>query len=223
MRAPALAIAVVFLWIEMAQVGRMRRYPFLELRTSHFLLVSSFVVGAIGAAWIVQTLFRWHYILGALAGIGVAAMIFVGARAHIGVVNIKAEYARAQTVYVATHRTPHDVILVNDAGSFGFAFYWPGDKITTITDEASGQGYRARVRDLGAEYARSRDDADVLAALRIAVARWHAAGPGSRLYIVRSHVEPVEAAAWERAFAKLDVHPRRLIKDREPLLELGPN
>lgn len=221
LRAPALAIAAPVLWIEMAQVGRMRRYPFLDLRTSQFLFIASFVVAAIGAAWVVQALFRMHFVLGGLAGLGVAAVVFVGGRAHVNELNIKSEYARAQTLYVAEHRAPHDVILVNDAGSFGFAYYWPGGKISTITD-SSGQGYRARVRDLGALYAHGRDDADILDAMSAAVKRWHAAGPGSRLFIVRSHVEPEEAAAWERTFAKLDLHPVLLIKDREPLLVLGP-
>ena len=151
----ALAIAVVVLWIEMAQVGRMRRYPFLELRTSHFLLVTSFVVAAIGAAWIVQALFRWNFVVGGLAGIGLGAMVFVGGRAHVGVVNIKYEYAGPQTEYVAAHRRPHDVILVNDAGSFGFAYYWPHGSIVTITDDASARA-TARVRGLGAIYVRAR-------------------------------------------------------------------
>jgi hypothetical protein len=67
-----------------------------------------------------------------------------------------------------------------------------------------------------------RTDTDVLNALREALHTWHAAGPGSRLFIVRSHVLAKEALAWKRAFAALDVRPRVVHLRVEPLLVLGP-
>jgi len=44
LQARAVAIAAAVLWIEMVLAARLRRYPFLDQRTSHFLLVSSLVV-----------------------------------------------------------------------------------------------------------------------------------------------------------------------------------
>ena len=66
LRAHALAVAVPFLWIEMAVLGRLRRYPYLDLRTSHFLFVVSLVVVAIGAVGFLRlisgarSVFRGH-------------------------------------------------------------------------------------------------------------------------------------------------------------------
>ena len=39
LRSRALAMALPFLWIEMAVAGRLRKYPYLDVRTSHFLLI----------------------------------------------------------------------------------------------------------------------------------------------------------------------------------------
>ena len=117
--------------------------------------------------------------------------------------------------------TPHDVVLVNDSGSFAFSYYWPHGAITTITDN-SAQGFRARVRGLDALYLPSRTNAAVLESLQTALSRWRAEGPGSRLFIVRSHVEPVEKIAWQRAFAAVHITPQQIPTGREPLLVIGP-
>ena len=45
---PALATTVVILWILMVVLGVMHRYPFLNLRTSHFLFVITAVISSIG-------------------------------------------------------------------------------------------------------------------------------------------------------------------------------
>jgi hypothetical protein len=50
-RVPAIAVAV--LWVEMIGAGALRRYPFLDLRTSHFLVVVSLVCAAVGAVAVV--------------------------------------------------------------------------------------------------------------------------------------------------------------------------
>jgi hypothetical protein len=220
--APSIAIALPLLWIEMGTVAHLRRYPFLDLRTSHFLLMSSFVVGAVGAAWVVQLVYRWNRLF-AVGGTVLLAWLFsIGFRPWVDTLNISYENARAQAHYVANHRTPNDVILVNSGGSFGFSYYWPHGSITTELDDSSGQGFRAQVKGLSAQWMIGRTDADVLMALRQALRTWHAAGPGSRLFIVRSHVLAKEALAWKRAFAALDVHPRVVHLRVEPLLVLGP-
>ena len=64
---------------------------------------------------------------------------------------------------------------------------------------------------------------EVLDALRAGLARWHAAPAGSRLYIVRSHVNPAEKLAWQKAFTDLDVRPTAINTYAEKVLVLGPS
>jgi hypothetical protein len=223
LRARALAFAVVFLWIEMALIGRLRRYPFLELRTSHFLLVSSLVIASVGLAGAVQLTYQWKRVVGAVAGVGLAVVFTRGVESKINELHIPSEGARSEAVYVADHRTPNDVILVNSAGSYGFAYYWPSGKVTTTIDLSVGQGFRTTVAGLGALYATGRTDPEVLSALRAGLDRWHAAPAGSRLYIVRSHVTAAEERAWKKAFTQLNVNPRAINTYAEKVLVLGPS
>ena len=69
-------------------------------------------------------------------------------------------------------------------------------------------------------YAGGRDSVDVVAAVGQAVDRLRASPPGSRLYIVRSHMNPDEDALWHRAFDALGVVPREDVVGIEPLLVL---
>jgi len=196
LRAHAIAIAVPLLWIEMVAIGRLRRYPFLELRTSHFLLVASLVIGAVGVAGVVQLAYTWKRIVGIVAGAALAALFTTSIASDIDKLHIPLEGARSQAAYVAAHRAPDDVILVNGAGSYAFAYYWPHGAITTTTDLSVGQGFRVEVTGLGAVYASGRSDAEVADALRAGLTLWRAAPRGSRLYIVRSHVSRSELLAW---------------------------
>ncbi len=221
LHATAIAIAIPVLWIELAVVAKQRRYPYLDLRTSHFLLVTSMVVLAIGVFGILQLVYRANRVVAVGAAIALAWMFALNFLPYVGKLEILSEDVRAQAAYVAANMTPHDVILVNDSGSFAFSYYWPHGAITTISD-ASAQGFRAHVRGLDAMYLPSRTNAAVLEGLQTALARWRAAGPGSRLYIVRSHVEPVEKTAWQRAFAAVHITPRQINVGREPLLVIGP-
>lgn len=47
---PATALTALALWPEMALLAALHKYPFLDLRTSTFLLVSTVVVAAVGVA-----------------------------------------------------------------------------------------------------------------------------------------------------------------------------
>jgi len=226
LQARAVAIAIPLLWIEMALAARLRRYPFLDLRTSHFLLVSSLVVCTIGAAGLVYVLAQFDRRVGGAVGGAIGAVlvaIFVAGNAsHVHDLKIPYEDARGQTEYVAAHRRAHDVILVNQAGSFAFAYYWPHGRIVTGPAPALAQNFLAYVDGLDALYATGRTDAAVLTALRTATDRLQAAGPDSHLFIVRSHLNGNELLAWRRAFATLHLHPRTIHTGVEQLLEIGP-
>ena len=96
------------------------------------------------------------------------------------------ENTRAQANYVAKHRTANDVILVNSGGAFGFSYYWPHGSITTELDDSSGQGFRAQVKGLRAQYLIGRTDADVLDGLREAATNRQKARASPRKAMPRS-------------------------------------
>jgi hypothetical protein len=222
LRAHAVVIAVVVLWVEMAVVARARLYPFLDQRTSHFLLVPTLVVAAIGFAALVQLVYRWWYPAAVVLTIVGAVAFFAGARHHIDKLNIPVENAREQADYVAANAKPTDVVVVNNAGSYAFAYYWPGG-LTTRLDQSVGAGFDTSAKHLNAVYAPGRSNQQVLATLTTAVARWRAAPAGSRLYIVRSHVSSGEARAWKLAFEELGLHPANPSSNGQTPLILGPS
>jgi MFS family permease len=204
MRERALAIAVVALWAELFLAARLQKYPFLNLRISQFLLVSSLVIVAIGAFGLVRICARLHVAAAIVVGVCIAALFSAGTLQYFYTMPGGTEDVRAQAVYVATHRGPHDVIIVNESANFGFAYYWPHGHVAFHGDD-SGQGFAARAVGVGAFYVPDESYTSVFLTLQTAVKRWRAAGPDSRLFIVRTHVDAAERGAWRRAFLRLDV------------------
>jgi hypothetical protein len=227
-RARSVAIAVPLLWVEMIVVGRAQRYPFLDVRTSHFLFVSSLVLVALGAVGVVGLLSRlWvarHPLIGTglavVAAITLAAVFYSGFHSYVRVLNIRPEDVRAETLAVAARRHPHDVVLVDAASDFGLAYYWPHPPRLTFPTADTGQGFAARVAGVDAIYVPTRAYADVWFQLRRAIDRLRASPPGSRLYIVRTHLNAEDDAAWQLAFDTLGVTPRQDVVGFEPLLVL---
>jgi hypothetical protein len=225
--ARALAFAMPLLWLEMGVIGRLETYPFLDLRTSQFLLVTSMFVVALGAVGIVIAVTRlplWadkpvRMVAAAVVG-GVLAVYFaIGFVPHLRDLNIPGEDVRTETQAVAMHLRPDDVLLVNQSGNFGFAYYWPHAKVAFHHDQ-SGQGFSTRVIGLGnALYVPTRYAPDVRESMSKAVARWKAAGPESRLFIMRSHVTNHEEDAWQQALRDFGLVDRELVvKAGDPLL-----
>ena len=229
LRAVAVAVALPLLWIEMAAMGRLHKYPYLDLRTSHFLLIASFVVVAIGAVGLLLAIARIPRVFGSVAPVVLAVVLgavmaasFTSAFVHhVHKLSLPDENVREDTLAVARRGTPRDVVLVNYSARYGFSYYWPHAHVDFLSD-TSGQGFRPEVSGLHAIYARGRTDADVLAAMRAAVARWRAAPTGSRLLVVRTHVSASEITAWHLAFDKLGVKPHRVVVDGDVLTVLSP-
>lgn len=228
-RARALAIALPFLWFEMALIGRLRRYPFLDLRTSQFLLVSSLIVVVLGAVGLVALARALPPVRGVEIGTGaavaltvaLATLFTIGCVHYVRELNIPAEDVRSETFAVAAQLRTHDVVLVNESGNFGFSYYWPHGHLTFHHDD-SGQGFATAVSGVDAIYVPTRTAKDIAQGLRAAVARWQHAGAGSRLFIVRTHLSSDEQASWERAFTSLGLKPRVQAVGSDPLLVLGP-
>jgi hypothetical protein len=213
----------------MIVMGRIERYPFLDQRTSNFMLASSLIVVALGAVGLVRAISRVglakHPVLGTglavIVGITLAVGFGVGVQPYFHSLNLPNEDVRSETRAVVERRHAGDVILVGSTANFGFAYYWPHAHLRFRDDRESGQGFRAEVTDADVLYVPSRAESEVIAAVREAVARLRVAPPGSRLYIVRSHMDRQDLAAWDRAFAAVQVTPQEDVVGVEPLLVLN--
>ena len=202
----ATAIAAAALWPEMLALSALRTYPFLDERTSTFLFAVTAVVAAIGVGGLSALLRHGLARAGAaplaagLAAAGLAAVAAGGfaaaAAPQVRSELIAVEDVRTQAHYVLTRAAPGDVILVNAASNWGFAYYWPVARPVTRPDPSDLQGYEAyfpgQPRII---VARDRDPASVAAALGQALARARR-GRCARVWLVRTHLIPAERAAW---------------------------
>jgi hypothetical protein len=192
---PAVAVAVALLWPEMLALSAAQKYPFLDLRTSTFLIAITAVVAAIGVAGVCTLL--WPRLRGALsAGLAVVAVaaFVVGAQPYVRSHPIPREDVRDQARYVFAHALPGDVIVVNMYSSWSFAYYWPRGDPSRQPDSAVLQGYVAYFYGQpDIVVARNRDVGGIEAALALAQAR---VGSCGRIWLVRSHMVASEVAAW---------------------------
>jgi hypothetical protein len=210
---PATALAVIALLPEMIVMSALKVYPFGDLRTSTWLIAVTVAVAAIGvggicalvrqrlrggaAAWVAALMIA----AAAVAGLSVAAAPYV--RGH----SIPNEDVRDQADYVAVHAAADDVILVNLNSNWGFAYYWPYGQPARRLTNVVRQGYEAYFPDQPRiVVAPNRNLAGVTTALREALSRVR---PGScaRIWLIRSHVIPSEAAAWKTALAAAHLTP----------------
>lgn len=196
----ATALTVVVLWPEMLVVSALKKYPFLDLRTSTFLFAVTIVVAAIGVAGLCSLLRpQLKGVLStALVALAVAALA-VNALPYVRKDTIPSEDVRDQARYVAAHAGPNDVAVVNLSSNWGFAYYWPIGHPSLRPSAAVLQGYEAYFPDQpGIVVARDRNAAGVDAALteaRMKALQHH----GTRIWLVRTHVAGFETAAWDAA------------------------
>jgi hypothetical protein len=149
------------------------------------------------------------------------SLFLTGSVSHVHQLAIPNEDVRSPTLYVAAHRRPHDVIVVNDVGQFGFYYYWPRGPLAFHRNN-SGQDFGTEAVDANAVYAPQRTYPAILATMRTAVDRWHRAGSGSRIFIVRTHTTSDELKAWKRAFTELGVVPQHIAAGGDLVLMIGP-
>jgi hypothetical protein len=125
-RLPVVVVAVGLLAAELVVAGALRRYPFLDERTSLFFTTLLTVCGAIGVAsvavWSARRLQTLP--LGVAVAVAACALLVPAARASAQH-PMPGSTIRQQVAYVLAHRQPGDTIVVGAAASFGFGYYWP--------------------------------------------------------------------------------------------------
>ena len=200
---PVTAVTVAVLWFEMLALSALKKFPFLNQRTSTFLFAVTIVVAAVGIVGICSLLLRWLKSEPRIARVAAAAVavlalagLLVAARPYIRSHLIPPEDVRGQTLYVAAHAAPDDVILVNLNSNWGFAYYWPHGSPSLRPAPALLQGREAYFPGQPRiVVARDRDLAGVEAVLSEALGQAQQRSC-VRVWLIRTHVISSEQKAW---------------------------
>jgi hypothetical protein len=211
---PATALAAALLWPEMVVLSAAGKYPFLDVRTATFLTTLTTVVAAIGIAGCCAVV--RSRLGGGLPGTSAAALLAAAALAAFVVQAvpfargqpIPAQSIRQQAQYLAAHSGRDDPVVVAETASWGFAYYWPRGVVARAADAANLQGYvpvfPAQRRII---VVRDQTTVAVRAALATALARVRP-GTCGQIWLVRSRLNPADAASWRAALTSLYLSAR---------------
>jgi hypothetical protein len=203
---PATAIALAALYPEMMAISAVHKYPFLDMRTSTFLFTITAVTAAIGVVGICAALRPvlkgWTGAVAIAAALVAAGGFYLHNASYVRIHSIPAEDEKTQTLYVAGHTGPNDVILVNLSSNWGFAYYWPHGQPARRKDPYVAQEYEAYFPGQPRiVVAFNRSDSAVAAALAQAVAQSKKRSC-SPIWLIRTHVSSQEYGAWHAALQK---------------------
>ena len=196
---PAAATTFPLLWLEMLVLGLLGRYPFLDQRTSHFLLVLTIVVVAIGVADIAFRLAAMRQVLGVVFLVAAAVVYFAGVGEYVGRPTIPDEDVRSQVRYIEQNLGAGDTILVSVLGGYGFAYYWDLEDPVFFDTTKFATGFGVGYQDDDIIIASGRSFEEVDNALGRAIDQSTKPQSSGRLWLVRTHINGTEDAAWTRA------------------------
>ncbi len=232
---PATAIGLVLLPVAAVLMGVARIYPLFEERTSHFLIVAVAATAGIGMAAAGALAARAvrgerHWLLAAAVSLIVVAGYalananwyrFDGDDPSVDYrTSMATEDTRSAVAYVKAHDSPQDVIVLSTSAVYGFAFYWqpPDAKLVPWPNTVGWMvSYSSPTVVVAPNATRAADLAGPLKrALDLAAAR----GSGARVWIIRSHIYPPQAAAWQEALR--GYHVAIMTDGVEPVALLSP-
>lgn len=216
---PASAAILPILYVEMLALGILDKYPFLNQRTSHFLLLLTVAVVAVGVAGIANGLHqRWRGMaVGSVVLLGTVGFFLFGASSYVGGRTIPNEDVRTQTHYVEEHLEAGDTILVSAIGSYGFAYYWQRDDPLFVPSDAFSNGFGVEFDAEDIVIATHRTKASVTDALDEAIDIASSPNGSGRIWLVRTHVSKDERAMWASALDRPNLSLEELDNGREPV------
>jgi hypothetical protein len=195
------------------------KYPFGDLRTSTFWLVTVPLLMAVAVAAASRrtaAIARW-----APAAVTAAALIVwvlvtsPAIRSH----PLPNENVRSQVAYLDAHFRRGDVVIVSYAASYAFAYYYHGVDPSFRPDPVTANGhvpaYPGVPWIVTMTNRRAVDVANALATAEARIATEHG-GTRGRIWIVRSHLQPTEIRAWQRDLA--EGRTTTIHAGREPIL-----
>jgi hypothetical protein len=222
----AVALAAPILWAEMLTAGVTKRYPFLDQRTSHFLLILSCTLASIGFVGIVTAAASRSRVLATLLIVGAAAGFLHGAEPYIRIRSIPNEDVRSQVLFVAKHYQHGDVVLVSYMSDWGFDYYWPGGDRRYSVDHSgrNSNGFFTHLADRpDVVYAQGRTGADTTEAMRRALALTRSSLATGRIWLIRTHVSTGEKHAWDDTLSAFGLIPSYVPVGTEPLVRVDAN
>ena len=195
----AVALAIPVLLAELLVAGIAGKYPLLELRTSHFAIVTVAVVAALGVAGLAQLVGQVSTVA-ALAVVALAAGLYLYnsepyLRARTD--SIRGTDVPGQTRAIAAHSAPGDAVVVAPAASFGFGYYWKRDR-PAFTDNPTVHQRWTVAYPTASRIVVARDTTAVAIRTAVRQAR-RLAAPDHPIWIVRNFPTPEEESAWTRA------------------------
>jgi hypothetical protein len=147
------ALFIVFLAAGMALLGMAKIYPFLDTRTSLFLILAVVATSALtvahGVRWAVERFVRESSRVTVITSALVVSLIAITA---VGVPSLhshtmyvdnftnSSEDARSQINYLKVHRAAGDVIITDLRGAMAMGYYWPalGGHWQAVKDRTNG-------------------------------------------------------------------------------------
>lgn len=216
---PLIGGSVVVLFLMMFALGMLGLYPFLDVRTSHFLLVMLTVIVSIAIVY--GLLGERRQTVGSFVTlVAVAVAVVATGWPHVRAESIPNEDVRSQVRYVEEAMRPGDVVLVNMPGSNGVTYYWSQDApLAFVDNDALATGWMTIINRDDMVFATGRDYPAVREALD--QARDLAVETGGQMWIIRTHVNGPEDEAWMRALSDLELEPVSIPVGSEDLLLLG--
>jgi len=212
------ALVLPFLYIEMAALGMLDKYPFLDQRTSHFLLLLTVAIAAVGLSGLAIALERRWRMIGSFALAGMIAFVFYAVSPFIGTESIPIEDARSQVQHIEANYEPGDTILVSSPARWAFAHYWTADDPVFFANDRSGTGYMVDYDEDNIVVAVGRTPPEVDDGLLAALAVASLPNANLRIWLVRSHVIASEAEAWRAALDRDDLVVEIINVGPEPLV-----
>jgi hypothetical protein len=201
------AVAIVMLLPLMVALSALKKYPLFDLRTSTFLLVIVAVTAAIGVCGVCALIARRSVVVGAMIALIAVAASLTQTHTYVRGHTIPDEDVHSQVTYVAAHRSAADVVLVNSNSNWGFGYYWHVDKPARRPDTNVHNYLIAYPQNPQIVLASDRTPATVDAAL-VAAVHQARTRPGAKIWLVRTHVNGPEAAAWRGSLQKMHLTAR---------------
>jgi hypothetical protein len=196
------------------------RYPFGDLRTSTFWLVTVPLLMAVAAAAVAHRAAALHRWAPAVITAAALALWVPATDAYIRSHPIPNENVRAEVAYLGAHFRRGDVVIVNYGASYAFAYYYPVNP--SFPAGHGPNGHLVAYPDAPWIVMTVRAPAAIAHALATARAKI-AAEPGGtrgRIWIVRSQPGPGEYPVWRRDLARDHVTVIRVGAD--PILLYRP-
>lgn len=202
-RRTATALVVPTAVIGALLAGLLHLTPLLDPRTSTWLFVGIDVIMAAGVAGLAQVLLRRHRVLGgalALVVLAVPAVLFAhtawpGLRTSD---TIPLENVRGPEQYVAAHRGPDDVVVVDFGASYAWAYYARLD-VSPVPASLPSNGFYIGFPPSARVIMVPQVGAHAVTATLSRAESMVAGQTGAHIWVVRNHMNPAEAGQWAAA------------------------